>query len=133
MFKEQAVAYEISYQAEDWGLLVEITGVRERQVLVPNARDAWREIAEKAREIEAKKVLVLSSAVGKYPVLDAFLINSKLDECGVERGWKIAFVNLDQTSFDEVKFAELVALNRGFVVNIFKDEEQARKWLFAEG
>ncbi len=125
------MAYELNFQDQEWGLLVTITGTREQDVLVSHARDAWRIVAEEANKRQAEKILVLSSATGKYPALDAFLINSKLDDYGIERLWKIAFVNLDQESYENVKFSEVVALNRGFNVGVFNDEGEAREWLLA--
>jgi hypothetical protein len=108
-------------------LLVEFSGEREKEELTSSAKKAWREITGEAREKKSVKILVLSSATVKYSVLDPFLINSNLDESGVHRGWQIAFVNLDQASFQDVKFAETVAVNRGFDIGVFNNEDNARK------
>ncbi len=124
------MAYKLNFQDEDEVLLVEISGEREKKELIQSAKEAWREIAGVSREKKLVKLLVLSRATGKYPALDAFLINSSLAECGVQRVWKIAFVTLDQASFQDVKFAETVAVNRGFNLGVFNNEDSARKWLF---
>ena len=127
------MAYKLNFQDEGGVLLVEISGEREKEELVKSAREAWREIASKTFEAKVIKILVISSATGKYPALDAFLINSRLDECGLHRDWKIAFVNLDRASYQDIKFAETVAVNRGFDLGIFKDEFSARRWLIEAG
>jgi hypothetical protein len=123
------VAYDLSFHDEDGMILVSISGKREKEELVSSARQAWREIARVGYEKEIEKLLIVSSATGNYPALDAFLINSRLDEYGVQRFWKIAFVNLDQTSYPDVKFAETVAVNRGFNLGVFSNEADARRWL----
>jgi hypothetical protein len=123
------VAYKLNFQDEDGVLLVEISGEREKKELTSSAMEAWREISRVTSKKKLVKLLVISSATGKYPALDAFLINSSLDECGVHRGWKIAFVNLDKASFQDVKFAETVAVNRGFNIGVFSNVDNARKWL----
>jgi hypothetical protein len=76
-----------------------------------------------------KKLLIVSHAIGDYPTLNALQINSSLAEYGVHRSWKIAFVNLDKKSFEQIKFSETVAVNRGFWVSIFDNEGDARNWL----
>ncbi|MEJ2492401.1 MAG: hypothetical protein P8Y84_12430 [Desulfuromonadales bacterium] len=123
------MAYKIYFQEEDDLLRVEISGDREKAKLITNAREAWREIANVNREKKNFKVLIVSRATGKYPIFDALMINQSLAEYGVQRDWKIAFVNLDQASFSEVKVAEMIAVNRGFNLGVFPNEETARKWL----
>ena len=123
------MAYVLKFQDIGKVLFVEISGEREKEELIKSAMEVWREIARVTQEMQVVKILVVSSATGSYPALDAFLINSKLDECGVKRNWKIAFVNLDQNSFPDVKFAETVAVNRGFNLGVFKNESHAKKWL----
>lgn len=61
--------------------------------------------------------------------MDAYEINSTLAAAGVQRHWKIGFVNLDKASFEDVKFGETVAANRGFNIGVFNKEDVARKWL----
>lgn len=125
------MAYKLNFQDENGILLVLISGEREKEELVNRAKETWRKIARMGNEKGYGKLLIVSSATGSYPVLDAFLINSSLDECGVQRVWKIAFVNLDQASFPDVKFAEMIAVNRGFDLAVFDSEESARRWLMA--
>jgi hypothetical protein len=125
------VSYKLNFQYESGILLVSISGERQKDELVSSAKEVWRKIARMGHEKGYGKLLIVSSATGNYPVLDAFLINSSLDECGVQRVWKIAFVNLDQASFPDVKFAETVAVNRGFDLGVFDNETDARSWLLA--
>lgn len=123
------MGYKIDYQDDAEVLRVEITGVRSNDDLTSCEKKAWREVAKIAREKNLAKILVISNATGRYPTWDAYQINSSLEECGIQREWKIAFVNLDQDSFQEVKFAETVAVNRGFNVSVFNKQENALKWI----
>lgn len=123
--------YEVTYKAEGDVLVVEIFGDRpsDPAELQRASHATWRQVASTAKDGEYVRLLIISHARGDYPTLKAYEINSTLAECGVEKGWKIAFVNLDQGSFENVKFAETVAVNRGFKVGVFKDESSARDWL----
>jgi len=125
------VVYELHFSIEPGLLRVEIFGERpqDKVQLQKASHEGWREIARVAAEEKRDRLLVVSHARGKYPTVKAYEINSTLAECGVQRGWKIAFVNLDADSFQEVKFAETVAVNRGFDVSIFRSEDAARDWL----
>jgi len=125
------MAYELNIQVEAGILRVEIFGERPRdpEQLKQVSYQAWRQIARSASENQLENLLVISHAHGDYPTLKAYEINSTLAECGVQRGWKIAFVNMDAPSFQEVKFAETVAVNRGFRVAVFSSEAAARCWL----
>lgn len=121
--------YELKFEVEGEILFVEIFGERPKKQLEETSKDAWRTVAKVASEKNLKKLLILSHVTGDYPTFDAYKINSTLEECGVQRGWLIAFVNLDSTSYQEIKFAETVAVNRGFKIEVFSNQENARDWL----
>ena len=123
------MSYNLKLDIEDRILRVEIEGDRTKGDLVSNARAAWPEIATACSNNNLARILVVSHASGKYSTFDAFQINSTLAECGVQKSWRIAFVNLDQKSYEEIEFDETIAVNRGFAVKIFKNEEDARAWL----
>ena len=72
------MAYVLKFQDMGKVLFVEISGEREKEELIKSAMEVWREIARVTQEMQVVKILVVSSATGSYPALDAFLINSKL-------------------------------------------------------
>ena len=123
------MSYNLKLDIEDRLLRVQIEGDRTEGDLVGNAKAAWTEIAGICSNSNLDRILVVSHASGKYPPFDAFKINSTLAECGVQRSWRIAFVNLDKNSYEEIEFGETIAVNRGFAVKIFPNEEAARTWL----
>ncbi len=123
------MTYKLDFTVEGNVLKVEIFGERPKDKLNQASEEAWKEIVEVTREKSIDKLLIISHATGDYPTLNAYQINSALAEYGVQKGWKIAFVNLDKKSFEQVKFSETVAVNRGFWVGIFDNEDDARSWL----
>ena len=126
------MVYRLEFKTEGELLWVELFGERPKQNLTEASKEAWVEISRVAREKGKKKLLVVSHATGDYPTLNAYQINTSLAECGVQKGWQIAFVCLDKASFEMIKFAETVAVNRGFSVGIFANESEARSWLLQE-
>ena len=123
------MVYQLEFRVEGECLHVEIFGERPKENLTQASKEAWCEIARVAKEKGIGKLLVVSHATGDYPTLTAYQVNTSLADCGVQKGWKIAFVCLDTASFDKIKFAETVAVNRGFTVGVFADRETARSWL----
>jgi hypothetical protein len=123
------VSYRLSFQVEAELLRVEVWGDRGEGDLVADARGVWTSVATVCGERDLSRILLISHATGDYPIGNGYRINSTLQECGVQRSWRVAFVNLDRRSFRDVKFGETVARNRGFSVKVFSNEDEARAWL----
>ena len=105
--------YQISHTVQENVLRVEVTGERSRETLVESAQNAWSRIAQTCTEAGLTKIMIISSATGSYPTLEAYEINTNLSALGVKRGWKIAFVSLDPDSIENIRFGATFAVNRG--------------------
>ena len=123
------MSYSLNIREEEGLLRVDVTGDRTQGNLIDNVIAACKEVVQACKESGLSRILVISSATGEYPAFDAYEINANLQELGVQRGWKIAFVNLDLDSYTDMQFAETVAVNWGFFARVFNKEEEAHKWL----
>ena len=122
--------YELKIETEGDILSVELFGERPpKEQLNQASREAWCEISRQARDRGCSKLLIMSHARGDYPTTNAYEINSTLEACGVQRDWRIAFINTDAKSYTDIKFAETVAVNRRFNVRVFQNVDDARTWL----
>lgn len=121
--------YNLKFEVAGDLLIVEIRGNRAEGDLSSDAKFAWSRIAAVCEENRLSRILVISHATGKYRSYNAYEINSTLDECGIRKSWKIAFVNLDKDSYQDIEFGETVAVNRGFELKVFPSEAAARAWL----
>lgn len=121
--------YRLEFEEEDDLLVVRVWGDRAAGDAAANARATWEQLAAACRDRGRSRVLVFSWVTGRYSTFDAFDANASLEQQGIERWWKIAFVNLDPPSQYALRFAETVLLNRGFNVRLFSDETAARAWL----
>ena len=122
--------YRLSSEVEGDLLRVDLRGDRPaKEALTQASREAWCEISRLASELACQKLLVVSHARGDYPTSNAYEINSTLEECGVQRDWAIAFVNFDAATYEDIKFAETVVVNRRFNIRVFNNVDAARSWL----
>ncbi len=125
------MSYDVTTQPDGKRLRVQVEGDRSRGDLVAEATRAWRKIAADCADAGCNQILVVTAATGSFPTLDAYIINSILNEYGVQRTWSIAFVSLDTESYRDVEFAETVIVNRGFDAKVFRTEGEALDWLKA--
>ena len=89
------------------------------------AQDAWTRVAGKCRERGLSRVLIISEVRGRYPTLDTNETMSTLDQYGIARDWKIAYVNSDPECREDLMFMMAVADNKGFLVRLFNEESAA--------
>ena len=87
----------------------------------------WRMLGEECRVRAATRLLVLEELQGTVDAVNSGQIIDAMVEAGFI-GVRIAFVELlDDVEGNE--HAEIVGLERGFVIRIFTREDPARHWL----
>ncbi len=92
------------------------------------SRAYWQEVADKASEIEATRVLIDENILLAGTLAEVFQLASEIPDMGFGRA-RIAFVDryLDQNEINE--FGGLVATNRGVNGRVFNDKKTAETWL----
>lgn len=125
------MTYDLEFQVDGDILCVYASGDRDTDTDSPGAaaRDAWTRLAKKCQDAGLSRVLIISRVTGRYPTLDTYETMSKLDQYGISRHWKIAYVNADPACREDLMFMMAVADNKGFSVRLFDSEARARKWL----
>ncbi len=77
-------------------------------------------------------MLILYSLHGRFSLMHAFDLSDNPTQLGWMRNLRIAVVRLEGTPINELQAVETVAVNRGFPMQVFADEDAARAWLFAD-
>lgn len=124
--------YDLDIRAERDHLRVEVSGTRVAGREVGNAVDAWKKVVEKSRETGLTRVLVISNVPGRVSAAVASLIVTAAEEVESGKGFKLAMVFADHESLISHKLTRSYAVNLGYDVDIFGNEEQARKWLLRD-
>lgn len=123
------MAYALEFEVEGELLVVHASGDRDTDSPGAAARDAWARVAHQCEQTGRTRVLILSQVTGRYPTLDTYETMSTLDQYGISRDWKIAYVNQDPNCREDLMFMMAVADNKGYSVRLFDDQMRARKWL----
>jgi hypothetical protein len=123
------MAYEIDLQTMDNYVRVHVTGERRYGDAAMEASQAGQKIVEYCRQTDIYRVLVVLNLRGRLSAIDSLEIVTSSQEYGWDYSFKLAFVDTNNSSFDDVKFTETVAVNRAYSVKAFNDEAKAVDWL----
>ena len=123
------MSLEISIKEFQDYIRVEVSGARTSGKEKEDAVNLWRRVVDACSESGINRVLVVSSVTGRIPTLEAYEVAGHPEEFGWSRDYKLALVDLDEESRRDNIFAENVAVNRGFQVKVFDNEQEAEIWL----
>jgi len=116
---------------EDY-IRAQVTGTRLPGRAVADADVVGEKIVELCRETGIRNVLVVLDLAGRLSAIDAYEMVSSAEQYGWSRDFRLAFVDLNAESLQDVYFTETVAVNRAFSVSVFDNEEEAKNWLLGQ-
>lgn len=88
-------------------------------------------VAASAKSPDHEVLLDLRSARANLSMVDVYYLAAELDRRDVVFREKIALLLTTEQKWDQAKFFELCAINRGLDVGAFTSYEDAINWLFA--
>ena len=94
-----------------------------------DAAMAWTEVANYCQQNKTKKLLIISKLRGSISQISSFDISNSLEQFGLRKDIKIAFVDKQKQSFEANSFSTKFANNKGFDVKIFMNNNNAVSWL----
>ena len=121
--------YEIDIQAEQDYVRVHVTGERRYGDAALEGSQAGRQIVEFCQNADNYRVLVVLNLRGRLSATDSYDLVESSKEYGWGHHYKLAFVDTNKESIDDVRFTETVAVNRAYAVRAFADEAEAIDWL----
>ena len=93
------------------------------------ARRMWTAVAETCSKHECYDVLGISYSRTPMSITDAFGHAELFRELGIVRGFRIAWVELNESARDRPEFASTVLFNRGLPGRVFDTVTEAKQWL----
>jgi hypothetical protein len=121
------MAYELSYDSDIDCVILRVKS----EVTLELVRELAPLVANMFEETNCRRLLNdMSATTIDMSVTKLFNSPQIMDESGIMRDTKRALVV--PPSFDESDFLENVTRNRGHNLMVFKDVEEAKKWLLSE-
>ena len=123
--------YDFAVDAERDYLRVEVSGNRSPDI-EQGLRDimtVWSRVTDICRETNTEKVLAVLQLKGEVPVMGSYNVVTHADQFGWSRRLRMAVVDLNDESREGNRFTETVAVNRGYQIKVFDNENDAKDWL----
>lgn len=119
-----ASAFEITWEDRGSYLRARVSGAVDS---VATSLAYWRAIHEEAKRRGAKYVLVVEAFQTPASLMEVFEVAGQIPS--IIQDLVVAFVDERFEQFDENRFGEDVAVNRGATGKVFAKEEEAAAWL----
>lgn len=123
------MSYEVDIQTQPDYLRVTVTGQRRYGDAALEASQVGQQIVEACRNADNYRVLLVLNLRGRLSATDSYEIVENAKEYGWDHAFKLAFVDTNKESIDDVRFTETVAVNRAYSVRAFTDDAEALDWL----
>ena len=123
------MSYNVTFKENVDHLRVGISGKRTPGNEVEDSLKAWSKVAEICRERNINHILAILKISGHLPDMASYNIGDLAEKYGWSRGFKLAVVTKDEYSRKVNLLSETVAVNRGFDVKVFDNEQDAKTWL----
>lgn len=124
--------YEIDIQLRENYVRAYATGERKTGDAAFDAGNAGRHIVEFCQKAGVYRVMVVLNLGGRLSAIDSYEIVDQSKDYGWDHNYRLAFVDTNSESADDVKFTETIAVNRAYSVKQFTDEAKAVDWLLAD-
>lgn len=125
--------YDFSISVFGDYIRVEVSGDRIKGRELKDIAVVWSAVANKCRETDIRRVLAVLQLSGNVPTIQSYDIVMNAASFGWSKYFHLAIVDLNEVSRDQNLFTETVAVNRGYTIKIFDNEQDAGEWLLDLG
>ncbi len=120
----EAKPYTVIYEERDSYLYAQVSGPKDSAEV---SISYWKDVAAEARGRGLRRLLVTESFISSGSFAESYEVASQLPT--ILEGINVAFVDRSTDDYEDNRFAETVAINRGTRVKLFCDESAAIEWL----
>ena len=97
------------------------------------AEDLWTQVSDLCRAENCFNVLAISRSSRTLEALDAYEYTRLYRKLGIDRRYRIAWVELEPHATDMASFIDTILSDCGFGDRFFLSEAEAREWLLGTG
>ncbi len=91
--------------------------------------EVWGKVFTGCQGKRSKRILAFWNVPGYLPTMAAYNLAESAEELGFDKSFKLAVVHLSEERYQDGLIAETFAVEHGFNVKIFREEEKAKQWL----
>ncbi len=125
--------YTVDFEETSGFTLVTVRGRREVGHELEDAKVYWAKIALYCREHQPKRVLVSVELTGEIPKIVSYQLGLEAEALGFKPNLKLAIVDPNEQARKSHELGALTASNRGYDIEVFASQEEAKNWLTDEG
>lgn len=123
------MAYDYKIEDRQQYIWVEISGVRTPGKELEDIAPIWAEAIRTCREKKTNKLLAILKLRGKMSIIASYNVVKFADRIGWSRDLRVALVDLGEEPDRNNLFTETVAVNRGYQLKVFRDDQDGLTWL----
>ncbi|MDX1498322.1 MAG: hypothetical protein R3176_00395 [Woeseiaceae bacterium] len=121
--------YDVTFEVHDEHVRVTVTGTRRQGDAALDAAIVGRKTVQVCEQEDLYRVLVILKLEGRLSAIDSYEMVIGAKDFGWDHRYRLALVDTNEESADDVAFTETVAVNRAYAVKAFTDENRALEWL----
>lgn len=95
------------------------------------AESLWSQVARLCEQEHCYKVLGVARSSTPLEALDAYEYARLYRKIGIDKRYRVAWVELEPHASDIASFIDTVLSDRGYSDRVFSTEEEARGWLLS--
>jgi hypothetical protein len=126
------MAYDYKIEDRQQYIRVEISGKRTPGNELEDIAPIWSEATQTCRERKINKLLAVLKLTGTMSIIASYNVVKFADRIGWSRELRVALVDLGGVPDRNNLFTETVAVNRGYQLKVFRDEQEALTWLISD-
>lgn len=123
------MSYDVAIEMNGDHLRVTVTGIRRQGDAALDAAVVGKKTVEVCEREGIYRVLCVLNLEGRLSAIDSYEMVIGAKDFGWDHGYRLALVETNENSADDVAFTETVAVNRAYAVRAFTDEDEALEWL----
>jgi len=98
---------------------------------IHTSRELWAAVIEACDKHNCYRVLGIANSTNAMPILDGFDHVALFRELGINTKYRIAWVEENPDAIKAIKFVDAALFNRMLPGRVFRNEEEAKAWLFS--
>ena len=123
------MSYKLDIKENQDYLKVEISGDWTPGAELEDSVNVWAQVTATCNEKGVTHIMAIWNVPGYLPTMAAYNLVESAEKFGWDKRLKLAVVHLNEERLKDGLVAETLAVDRGFNIKMFNNEQKAKLWL----